>query len=91
MSAILIDIARASKGTFYYIEEDDTFVLSMSAFSLRNGINDLLRYHARINGNLFLTNISGPLGDELVKEIGYRLLGLSEELLETGISLLSHM
>lgn len=52
VSAILIDIARASKGTFYYFEEDDTFVLSMSAFSLRNGINDLLRYHARINGNL---------------------------------------
>lgn len=69
VSAILIDIARASKGTFYYIEEDDTFVLSMSAFSLRNGINDLLRYHARINGNLLLTNISGPLGDELVKEM----------------------
>lgn len=29
--------------------------------------------------------------EEHMKSIGYRLLGLSEELLETGISLLSHM
>lgn len=26
-----------------------------------------------------------------MKSVGYRLLGFSEELLETGISLLSHM
>lgn len=69
ISAILLDIAKSSKSTFYYFEEEDIFVMSMTAFSLRNGVNDLLKYHAQVNSKLFSTEISGPLGDELVEEM----------------------
>ena len=44
----------------------------------------MIRWHHWFIINEF--NIEGHM-----KSIGYRLLGFSEELLETGISLLSHM
>lgn len=69
---ILRDIASSSRGTFNYFYSDNTYYLFPFSFSLKDGINAILKQYAQKDSDAFSAHCAGVIGDSLVSKVsGY--------------------